>query len=156
MAGTAWGIAESSPNVRASDWNNTTLAMNPSATSITARTDALVNSIDDRLHGWTSSDASVRFVNSCPMTCAPSASDPAMYANMPSGNSECIPVPRSPVSAPMVKAAAAHTGSSARNSFDASAVSGPFMPSHHAVEGSSRKSPRGSSRGARAPRRRRA
>ena len=64
----------------ASDWNNTTLAMNPSAISITARTDALVNSIDDRLHGWTSSDASVRFVNSCPMTCAPSASDPAMYA----------------------------------------------------------------------------
>ena len=56
------------PNVSASDWNNTTLAMNPSATSITARTAALVNNIDDRRHGWTSSEASVRFVNSCPMT----------------------------------------------------------------------------------------
>src|SRR4051812_14668372 len=134
------------PKVCASDWNSTTLAMTPSATSITARTDALVNNIDDRLHGWTSSEASVRFVNSWAMTCAPSASDPAMYANMPSGNSECIPVPRSTGSAPMVKAVAAHTRSSARNSFDASAVNGacraeaegwPFMPSHHAVEGSS-------------------
>src|SRR5437763_17214335 len=68
------------PSVRASDWNNTTLAMNPSAISITARTHALANSIDDRLHGWTSTDASVRFGNSRPMTCPPSASDPAMYA----------------------------------------------------------------------------
>src|SRR3982751_6557967 len=66
------------PSVRASDWNNTTLAINPSAISITARTDALVNSIDDHLHGWTSSDASVRFVNSCPVMCVPSASDPTM------------------------------------------------------------------------------